>query len=133
MKAGRELDALVAEKSDRNRRYYYENRERILARQKARAKAKRSEIAKTQAAYLKTPNGKVSNYKKSRSWAQRNPEKRRAHEMVKDALRQGVLIRQACQCGEVKSHAHHDDYSKPLEVRWLCRTCHRNHHERSTN
>jgi len=28
------------------------------------------------------------------------------------------------QCGAPNAHAHHDDYSRPLDVRWLCRTCH---------
>ena len=27
-----------------------------------------------------------------------------------------------------RCQAHHDDYSKPLEVRWLCVTCHAAHH-----
>lgn len=133
MKPGRELDALVAEKVDRHKRYYLENRDRILARQKARAKQKRKEISAQQAVYLKTPQGKAAAYNKTRSWAICNPEKRKAHEKVKDALRRGALIKQACQCGEVLVHAHHDDYSKPLEVKWLCRACHRKHHESLTH
>lgn len=24
--------------------------------------------------------------------------------------------------------AHHDDYSRPMDVRWLCRSCHKRHH-----
>lgn len=31
-------------------------------------------------------------------------------------------------CGLEKSEAHHDDYEKALEVRWLCRFHHREHH-----
>jgi ribosomal protein S27AE len=55
----------------------------------------------------------------------RHPEKVRARWQTQDAIKRGKLIRQPCtQCGELKSEAHHDDYSKPLDVRWLCKKCH---------
>jgi hypothetical protein len=31
-------------------------------------------------------------------------------------------------CGEPEAQAHHDDYAKPLDVRWLCNKHHREHH-----
>lgn len=46
----------------------------------------------------------------------------------------GVLIKQPCEvCGNVKSDGHHDDYSKPLEVRWLCRVHHMELHRKTDN
>ena len=40
---------------------------------------------------------------------------------AKWAIATGRLIRQPCEkCGNPKTQAHHDDYSKPLDVRWLC-------------
>jgi len=56
------------------------------------------------------------------AWSKRNPEKRRAHSAVARAIRSGRLVRGCCEvCGATERiQAHHDDYSKPLEVRWLC-------------
>lgn len=31
-------------------------------------------------------------------------------------------------CGEMKAEMHHEDYSKPREVVWLCRLCHVRYH-----
>lgn len=52
---------------------------------------------------------------------------------VRRALKRGDLVRQPCEvCGTTHQiDAHHDDYSKPLDVRWLCRSHHRLHHAHS--
>ena len=44
-------------------------------------------------------------------------------------IKRGKIIKQPCVvCGNVNSEAHHEDYSKPLEVIWYCREHHLNHH-----
>lgn len=54
-------------------------------------------------------------------YAKRDPVKRKAREAVRHRIASGTIIRQPCErCGMQNAHAHHDDYSKPLEVRWLC-------------
>lgn len=46
------------------------------------------------------------------------------------AIREGVLTRQPCEtCSAEPTEAHHDDYEKPLDVRWLCKSCHRAWHK----
>ena len=58
-------------------------------------------------------------------------KKNRAHRLVRDAVRQGHLIKQPCEeCGTAKTVAHHRDYDKPLDVQWLCRPHHMNAHGR---
>ncbi len=64
-----------------------------------------------------------------RDWAKKNKEKRKAHHLVNNSLRDGKIIKKACEvCGDNKSQAHHEDYSKPLEVIWLCSTHHNELH-----
>lgn len=51
---------------------------------------------------------------------------------VNRAIATGRLTRQPCSvCGAERVDAHHDDYSKPLDVRWLCREHHLEHHARA--
>jgi hypothetical protein len=60
-----------------------------------------------------------------------DPLKRVCKNAVSNAIRDGKLARpSSCsKCGaSCKPEAHHDDYTKPLDVRWLCVPCHRRHH-----
>jgi hypothetical protein len=65
-------------------------------------------------------------------WRRRNREKMRAHGAVGKAIQSGRLVKGSCEkCGTtVGVHAHHDDYTKPMEVRWLCSAHHREHHRK---
>lgn len=59
------------------------------------------------------------------------PGKYKAHNMVNNYLRDGKLTAETscAACGADDSvHAHHDDYAKPLDVRWLCPACHKAWH-----
>lgn len=57
-------------------------------------------------------------------WIKNNPERRKAHNVVFSAIRNKTLIKKPCFCGENKSEAHHEDYSQPLKVKWLCKKHH---------
>lgn len=79
-------------------------------------------------------NGNFKNWRsKERTRYQRqfvalNPEKRRAQQIVADAIRRGELVRpdRCASClRDCKPDAHHPDYAAPLRVEWLCKTCHR--------
>jgi hypothetical protein len=62
-----------------------------------------------------------------------SPEKFKATCVVNNALRDGKLEKKPCEvCGSEKSQAHHDDYSKPLDVIWLCRKHHLERHGKET-
>ena len=71
-----------------------------------------------------------SAYRSKNKWREAHAHVYAAHRVVRSALLSGNLTRQPCSvCGSVKRiHAHHDDYSKPLDVIWLCPVHHRERH-----
>ena len=78
-------------------------------------------------AYRATERGKAAMREGQAAYVARYPERRAARVAVGNALRSGRMQRPAtCSaCGGVtRLHAHHDDCSRPLDVRWLCVPCH---------
>lgn len=96
------------EKNEKCREYYDNNREKL--------------------------KGKMRNYSKSRDFLDtakehksKYPKRTIARQKVRTSIRNGGLIRpdNCSECKlETKPQAHHDNYNKPLAVRWLCRDCH---------
>lgn len=90
---------------------------------------KREKYAAYERMRFQTPERKAQVLETQRRRRARNPMKEKARTAVGNAIRDGRLIRLPCEeCGDPKSEAHHTDYSKPLDVVWLCFQHHREEH-----
>ncbi len=110
-------------------KYKRERREQYNAYERRRyARDMEGERKKSQLKYIKNRDAVLDRTKK---YKLDNPSINKAHRSVASAVRSGKLTRpsKCSNCGEIKAlDAHHDDYSKPLKVRWLCRSCHERKH-----
>lgn len=62
----------------------------------------------------------------------RNRVKHYARCAVYKALKTNKITKQDCVCGDKNTQAHHEDYSKPLQIIWLCKNCHENLHKKKS-
>ena len=60
------------------------------------------------------------------------PERYRARYALSNAVRDGRIVKsrvcEICGATDIKTHGHHYDYSRPLDVIWLCVVCHQQIH-----
>jgi len=101
-----------------------------LGKCKECAKRDVRENRKSRKTYYDNYDRKRSRNPERIAWVAKRPlHKRRAMRAVHSAINKGRMVKMPCEvCGELRVDAHHPDYSKPLEVMWLCRTHHAQWH-----
>lgn len=81
--------------------------------------------------YRETESGKLSHKKAIKKYRYLYPLRRAAHQIIANAIARKKIIKpDNCSiCNSTKKiESHHDDYTKPLLIRWLCETCHKEWH-----
>lgn len=101
---------------------------------KANYIAKRTQYAIYDRERFQQPERKQAALRYQESHRALHADKYTARTAVGNAIRDGRLVREPCgRCGATPAQAHHHDYSKPLEVEWLCFKCHRAEHGQVAN
>lgn len=101
-------------KRDANRRY--------------KSEEGRAKIVEYERIRFQDPVRRQSVHQYAKRYRLRFPDKYRARNSVNNAIRDGGLVKMPCEiCGGV-AQAHHEDYSRALDVRWLCFRHHRETH-----
>ena len=109
---------------------YRKNREHFLEYDKRRnqlPERREAQRIHRRASYLRHAKTKIIKQRVSRRL---HPDKYQARMQLGNAIKNGHLKRLPCEkCGDENSHGHHEDYSKPLEVMWLCALHHAARHK----
>lgn len=85
----------------------------------------RPEVKKRFKEYKNQPDNRPRIREQIKKHLKTYPFKRNATTAVSNALRSGKLKKMPCSvCFSTKAEAHHEDYTKPLEVVWYCKTHH---------
>lgn len=101
-------------------------------RERNRSAIREKQRAASKLRFCATSTEKAMHQKYASAWAKRNRLGVNAQAAVYRAIRNGSLAHGPCEmlsgyCSG-RIHAHHDDYEKRLDVRWLCSAHHRRHH-----
>lgn len=109
-----------------NKEYYKNNKDKYKEARKKQLE-KNEDYDKEYYQKQKDKNSyKKSHRKATNKFDKNNPEQKKARMMAQNKIKiEGIC--QECKINPAK-HRHHDDYSKPLQVRLLCNKCHRKIH-----
>ncbi len=103
------------------------NRDKILERRRKHYELNREEITQKENARRKSDKFREYSRNYHRKLRSENKDLVAAWNKVSRAIRMGKIIAGTkCEkCGSVKKiEGHHADYSKPLDLQWLCKKCH---------
>ena len=118
------------------KRWRDKNKESLSEKAKKRYVLDRERIMSVKKDYSMTDKGKEAHREESMRYYNKpeNRIKRYAQKTLNNAVKFGKIKKLACSvCGNIKSHGHHKDYSRPLEVIWLCSQHHKDVHKEIEN
>lgn len=127
---GRELLIEDFNKNKRNRDGLQDRCRECFSKYNKARYAANPERFKADVAAYRANNPKAHMETRLRACA-KNPTRTNANRAVEAALKDGAIENPGvcygcgCKAGEHRIEAHHHDYSKPLDVVWLCTPCHR--------
>ena len=112
-------------KNRRRRAEYYKQYDRDRANLSHRVKARKE--------YAKTEQGKRAMNRGRLRYAKKNPHKKKVSQKLNNGIRDGKIQKPSscfvCKKDNCRIEGHHEDYSKPFDVMWLCRKCHAQIHK----
>ena len=112
------------------RAYKREHREELLQKQRDYNAARLADPERRATKLKQDRASRKQNYAKRKQYdEQRDSVKVNARNLIRNHIYRGTLSREPCEkCAAPNAHAHHDDYNKPTEVRWLCPKHHKEAH-----
>ena len=118
-----------------NKLWYDRNKEKVNAKRKSPENRKKARDYKAlNAEKYNRLRGLYRSREESRKEREKHRDKINARKILNYHVSKGHIIKfDACQeCGsKERIHGHHENYSKPLEVIWLCNKCHQRRHRKN--
>lgn len=116
---------------DRAKRYRAKNKHKVMEYQRKYREEHRDELRmaekKRRLASGERINARTREIRKGKKYNYR--EKENARQLTRYYVKTGKIKKLPCSnCGDDNSQAHHEDYSKPMDVIWFCPPCHKAHH-----
>lgn len=118
------------EKREMDRRYYEEHKEQHKRRCKKYKEANKDKIAEMYKNWNKRNEERLKEYRSRyyEYYKERNKAELKARSKLSNAIRDGKILRpnKCDRCGKkCTPDGHHWNYAYPLNVIWLCRSCHK--------
>ena len=113
---------------DRVKKWQKDHRDQYLKTRRDYVESGRHEIAAKR--HRLTDKFKRKDCIRTKIYIKKYPQKNKARRLARAAMKRGDIKRMpCCICGKNKSHAHHEDYAKPLDVIFLCPKHHVHRHK----
>jgi hypothetical protein len=121
---------------EKQRIYNEKNRQKINEKQRKYNEKNRDRINEKQNAFLATEKGREYSLSYYYETKEKFQIKRNARNKLRYAVRSGNIMKpEICDLclSKTKLHGHHEDYSKPLDIKWVCNFCHKKIHNEKGN